>query len=416
MPTDAPFAPARGFIPGLNDGTLGLLATAILVLAAVLWSARGPNVERTDFSLTYVGATIVRHGLGQYLYDIALQKQIRDSLFRHPSPILFEHPPFEALLLSPLANFSYRTAYLLWGLLNAAVDVSLIVILRSHLAWPREDLGYVALWLLFAPLGVALYQGQSSVLLLAFYAGAYVQLNREREFMAGIALGFGLIKLQFVLPFAFIFLCRRKWRFLYGFAVTSVLLLVLSIVAVGWHGMTNYGHFLLRVGKNPQNISYGSGVDMPTIHGFVYALLGSRLSVIEVNLLGAVLSVVMLGWVAWHWRPTKGKTSQELMFAAAVATALVSGSHMFTHDFCPMILPMFLAGAHFSKIPSSPLRWLMVSTLLLFWTFPIYFICVAWHCLYLLAPVLLIFSYVAVRAANYAGQNETATLNQVAVG
>src|SRR5437660_6613494 len=159
---------------GFNDSTLGLLGSTILLIGAVLWCARGPNAEKTDFSLTYVGAKIVHQGLGSRLYDLDLQKQVRDSLFRHPNPLFFEHPPFEGLLLSPLAALPFRTAYMLWGLINATVWLMLIVSMRPHLPSPREDLGYVALWLLFAPLGVALYQGQSSMILLALYATTFV--------------------------------------------------------------------------------------------------------------------------------------------------------------------------------------------------------------------------------------------------
>jgi len=39
-----------------------------------------------------------------------------------------------------------------------------------------------------------------------------------------------------------------------------------------------------------------------------------------------------------------------------------------------------------------------------FWTFPIYFALVAWHCLYLMCPVLLLFVYLAVRMAKHASR------------
>ena len=125
-------------------------------------------------------ATIVHHGMGHDLYNTALQKQVRDSLFQHPVPLFFEHPPFEALLLSPLASYSFRTAYLIWGLMNATIWLGSIFALRQYLHWPGETLGYVILWLVFAPLWVALYQGQSS----AAAAGglrSHVYLSEARE-------------------------------------------------------------------------------------------------------------------------------------------------------------------------------------------------------------------------------------------
>src|SRR5262249_15561915 len=88
MPS-SPSQSARGFDLGLNERTFALAATAILLFGAAMWCARGPNVEKTDFSLTYVGARIVHQGMGHRLYDAALQKKLRDSLFEHPSPLLF---------------------------------------------------------------------------------------------------------------------------------------------------------------------------------------------------------------------------------------------------------------------------------------------------------------------------------------
>src|SRR5579863_10242603 len=72
MPNNNAVVTARRIDLGLNEGTLGLFAAAILLVGAVLWSAHGPNVEKTDFSLTYVGARIVHQGLGSRLYDISL--------------------------------------------------------------------------------------------------------------------------------------------------------------------------------------------------------------------------------------------------------------------------------------------------------------------------------------------------------
>ncbi len=424
MPNSSPALPASRLILGFNEGTLGLVAAAIFLCAGVFWSARGPNVEKTDFSLTYVGARIVHQGFGARLYDITLQKQIRDSLFAHPNPLLFEHPPFEALLLAPLAALPFRTAYLIWGLFNATVWLSLIWVLRPYLPTPHEDLGYLSLWLLFAPLGVAVYQGQPSLLLLAIYALTFTSLKRENEFVAGLCLGLGLFRFQFVLPFAFIFLVRRKWRFLGGFGLTSVFVGLLSFVAVGWRGIVSYVRLLWTIGNNPQNLSYGSGVDMPTIHGFVYAMLGKSIGRSGLAITVALLSFLLLAAVAVRWQAVSEDSSQDgsrfnLMFAAAIAASLLSGSHMFTHDFSPLMLAMFLAAAGFSnssKAGHGALRVTMKITLVLFWFFPIYFLFVAWHCLYLMCPALLLFAYSALLGAKYLGLQRQAEVECVAAG
>jgi hypothetical protein len=380
------------------ERTLGILAVTIVLIAAVVWSARGSHPEKTDFSVTYVGASMVHHGLGTHLYDLSLQTRIRDSLFQDPNPLVFEHPPFEALLLSPLVALPYRTAYMIWGFANATVWLLAMVLLRPHLCWPRDDLAYFALWLLFAPLGVALFQGQSSLLILAIFSITFLQLKKSNESAAGLAMGLALLKLQFALPFALIMLFRRRWRFLAGFAGTSLLLGALSLAAAGWSGAISYVRLLLRVGNNPQSMSYGSAVDMPTIHGFMFALFGQVLGHRGLNLSVALLSILLLWFIARRWNKISLSVADNLMFAAAIAACLLASSHMFTHDFSPLILGLFVAGEALSQPDISSKQnkaiWIVtIAAVAVFWIFPVYFMCVAWHCMYLMCPVLLVFAF-----------------------
>lgn len=379
----------------LNDGTLGLVGLAILLVAAVVWSTNSVSVERTDFSLTYVAAHMVHAAMGGHLYDIGLQVQLRDSMFRDASPIYFEHPPFEALAFAPLASIPFRTAYLIWGLLNVAVVLTMMGWLRRYLPWPSEDLGYVSLWLLFAPIVVAIYQGQSSVIMLAAFAAAFILLKNSHPLVAGAALGIGLLKFQFAVPMAIVFVLRKQWKFMGGFAISAAVLGIFSWIAVGWSGLIDYARLLTRVGSNPHNISLGSAVDMPTLLGLAYALGGKHLGSAGLNAVVALLSIALLTWVARKWQ---GSSDFNLMFAAAVAASLLSGSHMFTQDFSPLIVGLLAAGPVLGKL-TSPARVPLAFTLILFWIFPVYFLFVKWHCLYLMAIALLAFIWACVRGA-----------------
>lgn len=394
---------------GFNDGTLALLGAAILLVGAVVWSSQQPNVEKADFALTYMGAVLAHRGLGAQLYNTELQEQTLHSLFRKPNPLFFEHPPFEALLFSPLAPVPFRLAFLIWGLINAAVWLLLMVLLRRHLPWPNDALGYVCLWLLFAPLAVALYQGQTSIILLALFAIAFVQLKMYRELSAGLALGFGLFKFQFVLPFALIFLLRKRWRFVGGFMISLCVLTALSFIEAGVHGNVQYLRLLLAVVKNPHNVSFGSAVDMPTIHGFLYAIVGTKVAPIGLTVVSSLLSVVLLVGVSQLFRSTAEGIQRELWFGAAIAASLAASSHMFTHDFSPLILALFLTGAHFRQAIGQN-RVAIAAVLAVFWMFPIYFVMVKWHCLYLMCPVLLLFVYFSIRVADDASRVTTAAV------
>ena len=99
--------------------------------------------------------------------------------------------------------------------------------LRRYARVPREDLGYLALWFIFAPLGIALYQGQSSLVLLSLFIATFIAFRQGRDFRAGLWLGLGLFKFQFVLPFVLILFLLRKWKFMQGFSLMAALLAIL---------------------------------------------------------------------------------------------------------------------------------------------------------------------------------------------
>src|SRR6266851_9296398 len=399
--------PSKTIDIGFNEGTIAEFAAAVLLCGAVVWAARGPNVEKTDFSVTYLGARIIYQGQGAKVYDLREQASLKSSLFTRAEPLIYEHPPFEAFFLAPLAGLPYRTAYLLWGLVNALIWLVLPYVFRPYAPVPKDALGYLALWLLFAPLGIALYQGQSSLLLLLLYALTFISLKLGHDFRAGLCLGLGLFKFQFVLPFLLIFVFRRKWKLLRGFALTAALLGAVSLAAVGWQGLLSYVHLLLNIACNPDNLSYGAATDMASLQGFVHSILGRRVGPAIVRLMVAAVSVFLVLLIAWRWRQENTEDSFDIMFAVALVFSLVTGFHMFLHDMSPLILAMLLVCAHFPGRDRPALRLALGTTLVLFWIPPLYFVLLARHHVYLEFPLLMVFAFAALRLAeNFADATE----------
>jgi hypothetical protein len=385
----------------IETGT-AFLAAVVLLLGALLWSDKEPQVQKTDFSVTYIGSRMVYLGLGPKLYDLAEQKKLKDSLLKNSDPLIFEHPPFEALLLSPLGALPYQTAYFIWGLINIAIWITLPWLLRPYAPVPKEPLAYFALWILFAPLGTAMYEGQSSLLVLLLYSLSFICLKRGKDFQSGLALGFALFKFQFVVPFALIFILRRKWSFLKGFLSTATVLAVLSLTAVGGQGLLRYIHLLTSVASNPDNSSYGAAVGMATVEGFVHAVFGKVLGRFVSFLVVAAISGLLVLWAAQKWNSAERADDQrgsDLAFAASVVVSLVTGFHMFTHDLSPLMLAMLLVAAHVADSEREWLRYALFGCLTLFWIPPIYFVLLGHDLFYLLFPVLLAFAVGSVKLA-----------------
>jgi hypothetical protein len=365
-------------------------AAATVIFGAVIWADHSANIQMTDFSVTYVGARIVHEGRGSKLYDLAEQQRTKALLLTHAQPLIFEHPPFEALLLAPLGALEYKTAYLAWGLLNAIVWLYLPYLLRPYAPTPNSDVAYLALWLLFPPLGIALYQGQSSLLLLLVFAMAFVCLKQGREFRSGLWLGLGLFKFQFAIPLALIFLVRRRWGVIRGFTVSATALGVLSFVAVGWQGVVGYVRLLLNVAGSPHNFSYGKATDMATLQAFCNVILGKVLNPAIIHFVVAAGSVALIIFAARQWPQAKlAHREFDLFFATSVVVALVTGVHMFAHDVSPLAIAVFLVLPYVNTYAPRGWRAVWLGCVLALWIPPVYIVAIARHELYLLFPVLV---------------------------
>jgi hypothetical protein len=375
------------------ENLLALFAGAVLLTSVVLLVDRAPLNERTDFSVTYIGSRMVYLGLGSKLYDLPEQEKLKKQLLPDAEPLIFEHPPFEALLLSPLGALPYKTAYLIWGLVNIAIWLFQPFLLRPYVRAPQDDLGYLLLWLLFLPLGAALFEGQSSLVVLLLYSITYINLRRGHDLRAGAVFGLALFKFQFAIPFAAILLLQRKWQFIKGFVGTASVLGVLSLVAVGWRGILTYVNLLAGIAAHPENATYGSAIGMATVAGFVNPVLGKTLGHAAASLIVAGVSIFLLLWTAWRWKkagPGADQRTFDLMFAAAVVVSLATSLHMFTYDLSPLLLPMLLVTTHFPG-HSRTLRIVLGTTLLMFWMPPLFLLSLASHTVYFWFPVLMLF-------------------------
>jgi hypothetical protein len=334
--------------------------------------------------------------MGAAVYDLAEQDKLKKLLLPYAEPLIFEHPPFEALLLAPLGALPYNTAYFIWGMINAAIWLFLSYLLRPYLRAPRDDVAYFLLWLLFVPLWAALFEGQSSLVMFLLFSLAFIRLREGRERLAGFVFGLALLKFQFAIPFALILLLQRKWRFMQGFLGTASVLGVLSLVAVGWRGIAGYIHLISAAATHPESSSYGNFVGMSTVGGFVNPLLRGILGRAASSFLIAALSIALLLLAAWRWRRA-GFASDvknfDLMFAAAVVVSLTTSLHMFTPDLSPLLLSMLIVASYFPGSGSPLLRVVLGAALVMFWMPPLFYLLLARRWFYLWFPVLMLFLF-----------------------
>ncbi len=134
----------------------------------------------------------------------------------------------------------------------------------------RIDFGLLlVIFLTFAPTMDCLLIGQDSVLVLLVYTLVFVALKRNREFAAGCLLACGLFKFHLVLPFAIIFLLRRRWSFVLGFSTIASLLFLLARGIGAW-----CRHFLSRnVSESQTKVASGLSAAICREHSRLIFLL-----------------------------------------------------------------------------------------------------------------------------------------------
>jgi Glycosyltransferase family 87 len=302
---------------------------------------------RADFRHLYVAGLMLRTGHARELYEKSAQ-QFFQVAYVGPGdfPMQYNHMAYEALLYAPFSIFSYRVAYFVF----AAFNIALLCIVYRLLLSRTRNIAKIYRWLpaalivAFLPIGVAVMQGQDSIVLLLTLVAAFVAIERGKEFLAGVLVALGLFKFTIVLPIALLFLVWRRWRFTAGFAVTSVSLASLSLALVGVDQALKYVHLLTSMGVKlssdfDQAIYAIRITAMPNLRGLIFGLIGGRASGPAVQGLTLALSIAAISWVAI----TARKLDVGDRFLVAIVAAAVVSYHFLLHDMSVLFLPILAA-------------------------------------------------------------------------
>lgn len=433
-PASSRAALEQGKTPGAAGTTpieagLALVFILVLLVGVVLLNAKLFGNITHDFIVVYTGASIVRQGNGPRLYDFGEQAKIESALLKgrpclncdppteaawvrakaallQGKPLLADnHPPFEALLLGPLAALSYGQAFVIWGVINIALWMLCVYLIRPYAPVPRRTFQYLVLCFAFFPLWAALMQGQTSLLVLVSLTLTFIYLKRQQDFRAGLCLALGLFKFPIVLPFALICLLRRKWKLIAGFASAGLFLAALSCVAVGPSGLLSYVRLLLDQTKHPHTQEYGIRIGcMANVRALLNAVLPRAFASHFINLTVAIVSGFLILGVAWAWRRLEHQPGQsfELAFASAVVISEVTAFHTLIHDLSPTLLAILLAAGAYAGSKKLPWRHSLGFSIVGLYALPVFLLFASrGRAFWLLAPVLIVFAGTALTAAGH---------------
>src|SRR5882672_9728856 len=336
-------------------------ATGAGVGSFIAWAAIWVNLVRgtlagPDFFSFYAAARLYVLEGGSAVYDLAQQKQMELQITGQAADrfivLPYFHPPYYTLLIAPLAALSYQQAYFAMAAFNLLLGVALIALLvRSSLSiHGRAAIVASALIAGFFPLFVTLLQGQSDLFVLVPLAAAYAAWARGRPGWAGIYSALALSKPQLLLLIPILFLARRAWRALAGFAGGVLVLALVSVAGFGFNPVLDYVSSVGSWAIGGQLPTHGQAVYTDTA---VYSLrhileiLPGGGKVIAFAILVGLLALVA---ISLSWRPANPR----LDFALAVAASLVLSPHQNVHDLALLVIPGFALA---DLAMSGQLRW-----------------------------------------------------------
>ncbi len=324
-------------MPRPRPPTAVVATAAVILLAAyvALWAGVTPaNIGTSDFTATYVGATLLREGHGAAMYDQALQAPLHAALIAplRRGNLPFVNPPTAAVLVAPLTLLPLTAAYRLWQAAQLLMLVAAVALALRAAPWParlrRSGVrGAAALTALAGPgtlsLGLlAQWDGFSALGL----AAAYALWRRDRGFAGGavLAASAAIAKPHLEIGLAALLLGWRERRVLAGAAVGLATVLLVSLAAVGPGGL---GGFVGAVVDDSHRWPLASLLGFTGLTG---SWLGNGAAA---QLLAAVCSLAAVGGcVVLGRRLARDRTLLEPCLAAAILLSLVASPHLLSHD------------------------------------------------------------------------------------
>lgn len=219
------------------------------ILALSLWSIyvwnisspglrdRSGNLKGTDFLHLYTLGTVALEHRGADLYNMNAQAQLAAQ--RVPAAVGIRYtplyPPQVSIFLAPMARFSYSRMLIVWLIVSA-----LLYALCAYFVWRtcaslrQQKVAFHVLAVAFPGFFHLILWGQASAVALVCFTLAYFALRKEKEFLAGLAIGALMFKPQLGVAAGVVFLATRRWRIIVGVALSTAAQMLVAWAYYGW--------------------------------------------------------------------------------------------------------------------------------------------------------------------------------------
>lgn len=338
------------------------VSSLLLWLALIALFVSGANKPPSqsigpDFAAFYTAGTMFRQGEKAQLYDFARQGEIQHQLQLTQNArelSAFVHPAHWAVLMSPFAVFSPRTAYAIYATLMSLCFVVGLILLRSALPilQARSGVWLGVLALFSPPVYFSISAGQSTGLIFLLHCLVFVALQKHRDFWAGIFCALGLLKPHLFLVLLPLFMFGKRPRALLGFALGAIATAVFDIAVFGGDVFSrNWASLQTPLYRNEEMVQ---AARMFSWQSFWKLGLGNNLAAAFLGW-SCALAIVAVLCVLWKKSALRNVTETRnvadmngkpadfaLLYAITICGLMVSTPHLPVYDLGLLLLPMLV--------------------------------------------------------------------------
>jgi hypothetical protein len=293
-----------------------------------------------DYIAFHTAGQLVASGHAHQLYDYATVVGAQHTLLGDAVGSFYDayrNPPFYALLYVPLAGLALLQGFAVWTLISlACLGLAMKLLLDEVPALSPRWRGLLVFVFAFAPVYFGLIDGENATLSLLLFALIYRAFARGQDRALGVWAALGLFKPQLFFVFPLIFLMTRRWQSLVTYALTAVVLGVVSVALVGVDGMQAWARILLEPeGGN----ALANGWRMASAKSFLDTLLPGQAAISLLAYLAVSVSLLVVLWQAWR----RSRLELPIAFALTTLVAVLIDPHLVDYDLTVLVAAGVLA-------------------------------------------------------------------------
>jgi alpha-1,2-mannosyltransferase len=271
-----------------------------------------------DFVAFWAAGRLAIEGKAVLAYDLSVHHAMELTFVQLQGQMPFPYPPPFLLLVTPLGLLSFPYAFALW-----------LIVTGGFYLWGTRRLAPLPWSIVLPPILPNALVGQNGFLFTGLFAFA-VEALRTRPFVGGMFFGCLVLKPQLapLIPVALV--AGRAWRAVAGAALSSVLLILVGLIAFGFDSYVACAQIMAEYGQRISRESW-PWTEMASVFAFFRFFGVSQPAAYTIQLVAAAVATAVT-WRAW----ASNKESRAEVLAAAI---VLLPPYLFTYDALLLVLP-----------------------------------------------------------------------------